>query len=138
LRRAVGGAAICAWSLPASAAIIELKEAVEVTSAVVQLGQGAEIHDPDPKVAARLGAVTLFPAPGAGRTREVDFDTVRGRLTAQGFNLADLEFSGSSVLTVRSRRGGSGTATNSSQALADLALRRADELVTAAIRQYLK
>ena len=54
LRRAAAGAAICAWSLPASAAIIELKESVEVTSAVVQLGQVAEIHDPDPKIAARL------------------------------------------------------------------------------------
>jgi len=138
LRRAVAGAAICAWSLPASAAIIELKESVEVSSAVVQLGQVAEIHDPDPKVAARLAAVTLFPAPAAGRTREVDFDTIRGRLAAQGFNLADLEFSGSSMLTVSSGRAGHRVASTPSQALADLAQRRADELVTAAIRQYLK
>jgi flagellar basal body P-ring formation protein FlgA len=136
--RHFAAAALCAWSFPATAAIIELKESVEVSSAVVQLGQVATIHDPDPAIAERLAAVTLFPAPPAGRTREFDFDAIRGRLTALGFNLADLEFSGSSLVTVSSGRGGAGSASTPSQALADLAQRRADELVTASIRQFLK
>src|SRR5579863_908348 len=130
--------ALCAWPFPAAGAMIVLKDSVEVSTAVVLLSQVAEIHDADEALAARLGAVMLFPAPAAGRSRSVDYDTVRSRLASQGFNLNELEFSGSSVLSVSGARFGEGSISATGAAAAELSQKRADEMVASAVRAYLK
>jgi flagella basal body P-ring formation protein FlgA len=130
--------AVCTWSIPAQGATIVLKDAVEVSTAVVVLGQVAEIHDPDAELVQRLASVMLFPTPAAGRSKAVDFDTIRSRLVSQGFNLTGLEFSGSSLLTVSGSRFGDGSVPAASAAATELAQRRADEMITSAVRQYLK
>ena len=122
----------------ASAAIIELKAQSSVSTAVVQLGHVAQIHDSDEKVVARLAAVTLFPAPGPGRTKAVDFETIRGRLVSQGISLSDIEFSGSSQVTVSSVRAAEPEAAMPENTNTDLSRRRAEELMTKAIRQLLQ
>jgi flagella basal body P-ring formation protein FlgA len=118
--------------------MIVLKDSVEVSTSVVLLGQVAEIHDANEAQAARLAAVMLFPAPAAGRSRAVDFETVRSRLASQGFNLSELEFSGSSVLTVSGARQDDGSNSASSSAAIELSQKRADEMVTSAVCRYLK
>jgi flagella basal body P-ring formation protein FlgA len=67
---------------------------------VITLGDIAEIADDDADVAARLRAVTLGPSPAPGRNQTIDFQTVRSRLSAVGVNVAHVEFSGNSAVTV--------------------------------------
>jgi flagella basal body P-ring formation protein FlgA len=135
---ALAGAFVLAWSSAAPAALIELKESAEVATAIVHLGQVAHIHDDDEKLVERLAAVTLFPAPTVGRTKAVEFETIRTRLVSLGFTLSDIEFSGSSLVTVSGTRSDEGSFEEGSSAQADLAQRRAEELVGAAVRQYLR
>ncbi|MBI3865691.1 MAG: flagellar basal body P-ring formation protein FlgA, partial [Planctomycetia bacterium] len=126
----------CGSSLAASAAIIELKGEARVSSPVVQLGHVAQIHDADEKLVARLAAVTLFPAPPAGRSKSVDFETIRGRLVSQGFSVSDLEFQGSSQVTVGTVRPVDASDA-SDTAISDISRRRAEELIAKAVRQLL-
>ena len=140
-RRVVALAALCAvcgWSFPSLGALIVLKDSVEVSTAVVLLGQVAELHDADEKLVARLAAVTLFPAPAAGRSKAVNFESIRNRLVAQGFNLSELEFSGSSLLTVSGARIGDGSVPAASATATEASQKRADEMVASAVRQHLK
>jgi flagella basal body P-ring formation protein FlgA len=130
--------AACAWSLPSQGAMIVLKDSVEVSTAVVLLGQVAEIHDADAELVQRLAGVMLFPTPAAGRSKAVDFETIRGRLASQGFNLTELEFSGSSLLTVSGARFGDGSIPAASAAATELSQKRADDMVTSGVRAYLK
>ncbi len=118
--------------------MIVLKDSVEVSTAVVLLGQVAEIHDADEALAARLAAVMLFPAPAAGRSKTVDFEAVRSRLVSQGFSLTELEFSGSSLSTVNGVRTGDGSISPANAAANELSQKRADEMITSGVRQYLK
>jgi flagella basal body P-ring formation protein FlgA len=129
-------AAVCAGSSTASAALIELKDSAPVSTPLVRLGDVAIIRDANDAVVERLAAVTLFPAPPLGRSKAVEFDTIRTRLTSQGFNLSELEFTGSSVVTVSGVRPGDDSAQGHS-ATADLAQKRAEEVVAGAVRQYL-
>ena len=130
--------AVCAWSLPAWGAMIVLKDSVEVSTAVVLLGQVAEIHDADENLTQRLAGVMLFPTPAAGRSKAVDFETIRSRLVSHGFNLTELEFSGSSLLTVSGARLGDSSIPAASAAAIELSQKRADEMVSGAVRTYLK
>ena len=84
----------------ADAAIVQFRSSVVATSGVVKLGDIADIREADSQVAARLAAIEVCPAPAAGRSRRIDFDTIRGRLASRGINLAELEFSGDSVVQV--------------------------------------
>src|SRR5258708_5413931 len=106
---ALAGAFALGWSSAAPAALIELKESAEVATAIVHLGQVAHIHDDDEKLVERLAAVTLFPAPTVGRTKAVEFETIRTRLVSLGFTLSDIEFSGSSLVTVSGTRSDDGS-----------------------------
>src|SRR5262249_27662022 len=54
------------------------------------------------EVAARLRAVTLAPRPAPGRQLPLDFETIKSRLAAKGFNLTELEFVGHSETIVTS------------------------------------
>jgi flagella basal body P-ring formation protein FlgA len=57
---------------------------------------------------------------------------------SQGFNLTELEFSGSSLLTVSGARYADGANSATSTAANELSQKRADEMVAGAIRSYLK
>jgi flagella basal body P-ring formation protein FlgA len=56
----------------------------------------------------------------------------------QGFALADLEFSGSSLVSVSGGRFDDGSGGDGNSAAGDLARKRGEELVTGAVRQYLR
>jgi flagella basal body P-ring formation protein FlgA len=131
-------AALIASAAPSTAyaTLIELKESAGVSTSVVRLGQVAEIRDANDRVVERLAAVTLFPAPSPGKSKTVDFDTIRARLTSQGFDLSGLEFSGSSTVTVSGVRADEDLPDGNSTT-ADLAQKRAEELVAGALRHYL-
>ena len=141
MRSAAGLVACCILSfqpVTADAAIIELKGQASVSTAVVQLGNVAQIHDADEKLTAKLSAATLFPTPAPGRSKTVDFETIRNRLVSQGFNVSDLEFSGSSQVTVSGSRTADADDAGGDSTNADLARRRADEMIAKAIRQLLQ
>jgi flagella basal body P-ring formation protein FlgA len=140
VRRIVALAALCTfcdWPIPSFGAMIVLKDSVDIPTAVVLLGQVAEIHDADEALVKRLAAVTLFPTPAAGRSKAVDFDSVRRRLVSQGFNMTELEFSGSSRLTVRGVQSGEGLEDEATAAATELSQKRADEMVASGVRLYL-
>ena len=137
-RRPAGGDGLIGLDGTPDAALIELKESAAISTAVVRLGQVSVIHDTDEKLVERLAGVTLFPAPLVGKSKTIDFDAIRERLTSQGFNLTELEFSGSSTVTVSGARSDDDSSTDGNQTLADIAQKRAEELVTNAIRQYLR
>lgn len=88
------------WVTTAEAAMIRFRSPVTVAGAVVRLADVAEIQDADEILAARLGAVTIAPAPAAGRELRLDFESVRSRMSAQGINLSNLEFSGTSLVII--------------------------------------
>ncbi|HLJ12168.1 MAG TPA: flagellar basal body P-ring formation chaperone FlgA [Planctomycetaceae bacterium] len=138
LLAALAAVTALAWPGAARAALIVLKDAAEVSTSVVQLGQVAEIHGADEKLLERLSTVILAPAPTSGKSKTVDFDTIRTRLASQGFNLAELEFSGSSMVTVSGGRASDEASAGSSTAAVNLAQRRAEELITNGVRQYLR
>jgi flagella basal body P-ring formation protein FlgA len=135
---ALVAAALLVGSSSAGAALIELKETAAVSTPVVRLGQVSLIHDVDEKVVERLAAAMLFPAPAIGKSKTIEFETIRERLVSQGFDLADLEFSGSSAVTVSGARSDDDSATAGNQTLADIAQKRAEDLVAGAVRQYLR
>jgi flagella basal body P-ring formation protein FlgA len=84
----------------AEGALVQFRPSAIVRTAVVTLGDIAEIADDDQELAARLRAVTLGPSPAPGRNLSIDFQTVRSRLSAVGVNVAHVEFTGTSVVTV--------------------------------------
>lgn len=94
----------CSWGLMgplrAEAALIRFKAAAEVRSSIIRLGDVADVADADPERQRQLQQITLRPAPGAGRSVRLDFDSIRSRLLAHGVNLAQTEFTGSSSVLV--------------------------------------
>jgi len=83
-----------------AAALIHLKPQGAAATSVIQLGDIAEIRDVDTATATRLAAVTIQPAPAAGRRTQVRVEDVKSRLQALGENLTRMEFSGSAVIQV--------------------------------------
>lgn len=84
----------------ANAALVQFRSVVTVGSPVVRLMDVADIRDASGELAHRLEEVELCPAPAAGRSHRLDFETIRGRLAARGIPLSELEFSGTSVIQV--------------------------------------
>ena len=82
------------------AAVLRFRPAVQVSGGVVRVGDVAEVTDADEAELDKLKAITLVPAPSAGRSVRVDYEVVRSRLTAQGVNMAEIEFAGKSVVLV--------------------------------------
>lgn len=82
----------------AAAAEIELKESAQISAPVVLLGDVAEIRDADPAVVRRLQSIVLGPAP-ANRS-QIPLAQVRSMLQSRGENLAQITFTGRSIVTV--------------------------------------
>ena len=92
--------AVCSDGTVADAALVRFRSRVVITGRIITLGDIAEVTDPKSEVIARLESIPLAPAPAAGRERRIAYETVRSRLSAVGVNPAEVEFAGSSVVTV--------------------------------------
>lgn len=134
-------AGLTAGAGQADAALIRIREQADTTGSVIRLGDVADIHDANPEVVRRLSAVTIVPAPPAGRTLPIEFEMIRERLVAQGFALNDHEFSGASRILIGATRPLTQTATPTTlQPLPpnELAHRRAEDYVAKAVAEYVR
>lgn len=84
----------------ADAALILLRQQSTATTAVIRLGDVAEIRGADPATMQRLESVAIQPAPDSGRHVRVRVQDIKSRLQALGENLTHLEFRGSSIVEV--------------------------------------
>lgn len=123
----------------ASAAIVVLKSTATITGPVVRLKDVAEIVDPDPRLVEQLENIIVTPAPAAGRQMRLPFATIRSRLLAGGVNMAETEFKGSSLVTVRvAEQPTSGSDTvNVAKSVNRAQYDRAEKLVRGAIERQL-
>ena len=117
-----------------AAATIRLRDSAEVGSSIITLGDVAEVTDRDANRAVRLQQITLAPAPGTERPLRLDFATIRSRLLAQGVNLADIEFSGRSVVTVTSSAEKKAAAPQLLSRAVSGHVKQAEELITRAVQ----
>lgn len=84
-----------------AAALVAFRPKASVSEGLVTLAHVADVRGSDPAAGQKLSAIILGPGPDAGRETTITFETVRSRLMAAGVNLAEVEFSGPSSVTVR-------------------------------------
>ena len=89
----------------AQATEVRLHSVASCTATVVRLGDIAEIAADDPAIAEDLAAVPLFPAPTAGKSRQLDRNQVRQLLSISGIDLKQLSLTGSETVVVQSGAG---------------------------------
>jgi flagella basal body P-ring formation protein FlgA len=121
---------------PSQAAEFRLRSQCTVKTAVVTLGDVAEVISADPQQASTLAAIELFPAPLATRQRFVRMREIQDLLVLRGINLVEHRFSGSNQVTVA-------VASNEPRpepeiSLTPAALRKANREVHDALCQYLR
>jgi hypothetical protein len=85
----------------ARAAEVRLHAVANCQATVVRLGDIAEIACDDPAIAEDLAAVALFPAPGPGKTRQLDRHQVRQLLAISGIDLTAILLTGSEFVMVQ-------------------------------------
>ncbi len=118
------------------AALLRLRSACQSDSAVLTLGDVAEIVAADEKQAHALAAIELFPAPPAGRQRFIRLREIQDLLLLRGVNLAEHRFSGSSRVVVS---GGGGPADAPPEpSLSAAGMRTAKRRVTEGVAAYLR
>ena len=86
---------------------VRLRSVASCSAAVVRLGDIAEIASDDPAIADDLAAIPLFPAPAAGKSRQLDRNQVRQLLSISGIDLKQLSLTGSETVVVQSGAGNS-------------------------------
>lgn len=86
------------------AAIIQLRAQSTASSAVIRLGDLADVYDEDPATVERLKSVTLQPAPTTGGRAFVRLDEIKSRLEGLGENMVAVEFRGAASTIVEPRR----------------------------------
>ena len=91
---------VLAVALPLPAAEIHLRPQCSPHSAVVRLGDLADIYSGDTRETAALAAVELFPAPVAGQQRFLRVQELQDLLMLRGVNLAHQELSGATQIVV--------------------------------------
>ncbi|MBW3542025.1 MAG: flagellar basal body P-ring formation chaperone FlgA [Planctomycetes bacterium] len=130
-------AVLLAFALaPAQAASVRFKRTVAVASSIITLADVAEIADDDADARERLANVQLVPSPAAGETLSLRFDVIRARLQAHGVNLAQLDFSGPSVVDI-SRTSAPATPDKAAD-IAQWKRRRAEETAVAAVTAHVQ
>jgi len=120
--------------------MLQFKKTAQAQPPAITLADIAEIIDPDPTVAGRLGPIILAPAPGPGRQTRLSLDAIRSRLRARGVNMLTTEFSGSSMVIVSSAEGNATAGSPFGRGSGDVPIwktKRATRLVVQAIQQYL-
>jgi len=102
-RRLLPLAFLVAFSLhaPAVAATVRFKASASVAGEIVTLSDVADVSHSDTARLDRLKRMELVPTPPPGQTIHLPFSQIRSRLEAHGINLAELDFSGRSVVAVR-------------------------------------
>jgi flagellar basal body P-ring formation protein FlgA len=98
----LGAAGVLLIVQAAPAADICFQPIAYVSTATVHLRDVATVRASDPAVMTRLEQVVLAPAPPPGRRMRLDFADIRSRLEAAGMPLAELNYSGSTVVVVAS------------------------------------
>lgn len=98
----VSASLACWLAATLDAAVIDVKSIGPAKSGLIRLSDIADIDAADPQLQRQLAAVTLGPAPAAGRKMRITQQTIRQRLLAQGINLTDIEFTGQSVVLIES------------------------------------
>jgi len=97
----------CGLSATAStvhATIVRLHSSVTVDTALIHLGDVAEVFSDDARVAADLQSITLDTSPIPGNSTRLKLDEIRSRLLKFHVEVGALEFQGSSIVVV-TRRG---------------------------------
>ena len=86
----------------AGGAELRLRSSVLCSTAVVRLGDLAEIAADEPPAAEQLAKVALFPAPRAGGSRQLDRNQVQQLLAISGIDLEGVQITGSDFVVVQS------------------------------------
>jgi flagella basal body P-ring formation protein FlgA len=124
-----------AWQ-SSTAAELRLRQQCSPRTAVVTLGEVAEIYAADQQQGAKLAAMELFPAPPEGQQRVIRVRELQDLLILRGVNLTEHRFSGSSQVVVTSVNASSPA--DGDQALPLSAVKRAQRRIQDAILQYLR
>jgi hypothetical protein len=94
-------ALVAASGLTATAAEVRLRSTVICSASIVRLSDVAEIVAEQPQAADELAAIVLFPAPQAGRIRQLDRHQVRQLMAFSGVDLAKVAITGSDTVVVQ-------------------------------------
>lgn len=84
------------------AAEVRLRSAASCPGTIVRLGDIAEIASDDSAISDELSAIPLFPAPTAGKIRQLDRNQVRQLLAISGIDVKQLTITGSETVVVQS------------------------------------
>jgi len=119
-----------------------LRDVKTAGGGLVRLGDVARIIDGDARQVERLERVVLAPAPAPGGELRIPVADIRARLQAQGFNLAQIEFTGKSVVHVGGRAIEQVSATkianvpNTSKAHGEQQRKRVEAMMSDTLAQY--
>jgi flagella basal body P-ring formation protein FlgA len=123
-----------ATAMPAFSAELRLRQQCSPQSALVKLGDIAEIFTTDAKEADALKQVELFPAPASDQPRVLRVRELQDLLALRGLNLAEHRFSGSAQVQI---------AADKKRGVSDLppseqAMKRAQRRLQEAILKYVQ
>jgi flagella basal body P-ring formation protein FlgA len=121
-----------------AATLIQLKDSVQVQASVVRLGDVAVVSDLNPETVKRLEGIIVSPAPTSRHRLQIQLATIRSALQARGINLAEIDFTGKSLVMVSSRQSVPSRPKRVSQQTTQWQKTRAQELLSQAVRQYLR
>lgn len=137
-RRAVFAAlalfGILAGAAAGRAAELSLRSGTVCTGPVVTLGDLCEIRGPDPAANAALAEIRLFPAPPIGERQFVSRQEIRDILALRGIDLRPHTWTGAEMIGLTSAPE---RAVRQGETVGEVARRRAEERVAAAVRGYL-
>jgi len=119
------------------AAEVHLRPSHQCRAPLVLLGDIADVHAADTQRAAALARIELFPAPAAGRVRNVRLREIQDVLALRDVDLADCRFGGASVISIR---GPSDTKASkpTSRRVSSATVRQTERMVREAIVGYLQ
>lgn len=121
--------------LPLRAAEIQLRPKCQARTAIVTLGDVAEVTAVDPAQARKLAAVELFAAPASGQQRVLRVRELQDLLGERGISLAEHRLSGSNQVVVLAA-GEPAAPSDDNRPSASL-IRRGERIVAQAITAFL-
>ncbi len=138
----VQGLIFACAALPAGATEICFRSHATVANPTITLKDVATVTGGSAETIARLERIVLAPAPAAGRTARLDFETIHSRLEATGLASVDTNFSGSTVVVVSSMQAVAPVVKKTRQkAVPNVSasqVRRAEKIMTQSVRQSLR
>ncbi len=116
------------------ATVIRLREKATAKSALVTLGDVAEISEVDEDTVSKLKRITLAPAPAPGRNLRINLDRVRRELTLRGIDQSNISFLGSSETLIIHQR----LQAKSRSAMQGDQLEKVQQSLVSSIKKYLQ